>query len=179
MENKNSISIIPEHIQSKIYIIRGEKVMLDRDLAQLYGVKTMRLNEQVRRNIKRFPTDFMFQLNEDEFQNWISQIAISKKEKMGLRKKPLAFTEQGIAMLSGILHSDQAVTVNIQIMRVFTKLRKMLIDHEELRKRIEILEESYKSMGQNVYSVFKAFKEIKRMLNPRSSKTKIGFTINK
>jgi hypothetical protein len=121
----------------------------------------------------------MFQLNEDEFQNWISQIAISKKEKMGLRKKPLAFTEQGIAMLSGILHSDQAVTVNIQIMRVFTKLRKMLIDHEELRKRIEILEESYKSMGQNVYSVFKAFKEIKRMLNPRSSKTKIGFTINK
>lgn len=176
MKNKQNTLIIPEHIQSKIYLIRGKKVMLDRDLAILYGVQTMRLNQAVKRNIERFPDDFMFQLTKEETENWISQIVISNKEKMGIRKMPLVFTEQGTAMLSGVLHSVRAVTVNIQIMRVFTRLRDMLMNHEDLRKRIEILEKKYQEVGQDVNSVFKAFEEIKKLLEPPTKENKkLGF----
>ncbi len=117
-------------IQNKIYEIRGQKVMLDFDLAELYGVKTSRLNEQVKRNIERFPEDFMFQLTKGELEIirndiWISQIATSNFAKMGLRKAPYAFTENGVAMLSSVLRSPLAIQVNIGIMRAFTELRKL------------------------------------------------------
>ena len=105
-------------IEKMIYEIRGRQVMLDRDLAMLYGVETRRLNEQVRRNIERFPEDFMFQLNQNELNNWISQFATSNSIVMGMRKHPYAFTENGVAMLSGILRSPTAIKVNIQIMRI-------------------------------------------------------------
>jgi hypothetical protein len=117
MRKDELILIIPlERIEKMIYIIRDQKVMLDRDLAALYGVPTKRLNEQIRRNMDHFPEDFMFQLSKFEFENWKSQFATSNTNiKMGLRKQPYVFTEQGVAMLSSVLHSPQAVTVNIEI----------------------------------------------------------------
>ena len=115
-----------EEIRSKIHIIRGKQVMLDFDLANLYGVETRVLNQAVRRNIERFPEDFMFQLTDEELKNWKSQIVISNSIKMGLRKLPYAFTEQGVAMLSGVLRSPIAIEVNIRIMRTFVAVRQYL-----------------------------------------------------
>jgi hypothetical protein len=114
-------------IQSKIYEIRGFKIMLDRDLAGMYGVETRRLNEQVKRNLKRFPDDFMFQLSEQEFQDWKSQFAISNSIKMGMRKRPYAFTELGVAMLSSVLNSDTAIEINMSIMRAFIAIRQFVL----------------------------------------------------
>src|SRR6266567_7578225 len=114
----NSIIVTDETIISKIYLVRGQKVMMDRDLAELYGVETKQLKRQVKRNIDRFPDDFMFELNDDEFQNWRSQIGTSNSnegDKMGLRYAPFVFTEQGVAMLSSVLNSERAIKVNIQI----------------------------------------------------------------
>ncbi|MBQ6064544.1 MAG: ORF6N domain-containing protein [Prevotella sp.] len=113
-------------IQSMIYEIRGERVMLDRDIATLYNVETKVLNQAVKRNIKRFPEDFMFQLSKSEFQTWKSQIVTSNSDKMGLRRPPYAFTEQGVAMLSGILNSDVAIDINIKIIRAFVALRRIV-----------------------------------------------------
>ena len=107
---------------SKIYLIRGQKVMLDRDLAELYDVDTRRLKEAVRRNIDRFPSDFMFEMTSEELENWRSQFATSNSEKMGLRRPPFCFTEQGVAMLSSVLRSRRAVEVNIEIMRAFVQI---------------------------------------------------------
>jgi len=166
--------ILPsEMIENKIFLIRGKKVMLDRDLASLYKTTTTRVNEQVRRNIKRFPSDFMFQLTRKELTDWISQIAISNKERMGIRKRPLAFTEQGVAMLSTVLNSEVAIQVNIQIMRAFTKLREMISTHKELRVKIEELERKYRTHDEKFDIVFEA---IKRLLEtPEKSKRRIGF----
>ena len=124
-----------EFITSKIYLIRDKKVMLDEDLAELYDVETKRLNEQIKRNIARFPEDFMFQLSQKELDDLKSQIATSSWG--GRRKLPYAFTEQGVAMLSGVLHSSRAIIVNIHIMRVFTRMREMLASHEEILKKLE------------------------------------------
>ena len=121
-----------EDIAQRIYFIRGVKVMLDRDLAALYEVETKRLKERVCRNIDQFPKDFMFELSKNELQDWRTQIATSKGDKMGLRYPPMAFTEQGVAMLSGILNSKRAIQVNVQIMRVSVKLRRSVLDNEEL-----------------------------------------------
>lgn len=140
-----------ELISSKIYFIRGVKVMLDRDLAELYEVETRTLNQAVRRNIKRFPDDFMFQLNKAEFENLKSQIVTSSWG--GIRKMPLAFTEQGVAMLSGILNSDRAIQVNIQIMRTFTKIRHMIAGHEELQKAVDELRKQTDERFEVVFSV--------------------------
>jgi len=126
-------------IQEKIYEIRGQKVMLDRDLAELYGVETKVLNQAVKRNIRRFPDDFMFQLSKDEFTFWKSQIVTSKADKKGLRRNPYAFTEQGVAMLSGVLNSDAAIDVNIKIMRAFVAIRR-LTSLPYTVNRIEIIE---------------------------------------
>jgi len=126
-------------IAGKIHLIRGIKMMLDADLAGLYGVETKVLKQAVRRNIKRFPSDFMFELTKDEFQNLRSQIVTSSWG--GARYIPMAFTEQGVAMLSSVLKSDRAIEVNIQIMRVFTKLRQMVLDNKELRKELEELKQ--------------------------------------
>ncbi len=182
-------SNILQSLEQKIYLIRGKRVMLDRDLAELYGVETKVLNQAVRRNIARFPEDFMFQLNEVEEQslrsqivtsnsrhpvdtsNLKSQFASSSSGRGGLRYRTYAFTEQGVAMLSSVLRSKQAIQVNIQIMRTFTKIREMLATNSELRKKIESLESKY---DQQFVVVFKA---IKQLISPdvESSKKKIGF----
>ena len=125
-----------EAIAGKIHLIRGMKIMLDRDLAELYGVETKVLKQAVKRNIKRFPSGFMFELTKEELKNWRSQFVTSNSVKMGLRYLPMAFTEQGVAMLSGVLNSDRAIAVNIQIMRTFTKLRHMIFDNEDLKREL-------------------------------------------
>jgi hypothetical protein len=128
-------------IERRIYVIRGQKVMLDSDLADLYQVETRGLNQAVRRNPGRFPEDFMFQLTEEELENWRSQIVISNPgATMGLRRPPYAFTELGVAMLSSVLNSDRAVKMNILIMRAFVRLREVLATHEELARKVEKLE---------------------------------------
>jgi len=167
---KSQSLILQETILNKILFIRGKKVLLDRDLANLYGVKTSRLNEQVKRNIKRFPNDFMFQLTKIELQNWISQFATSKKEIMGLRKPPFAFTEQGVAMLSSVLNSNKAIEVNIQIMRTFIKLKEMLSTHRDLKRKIEEMEKKYD------YQFKEVFQAIKYLISEKQKpKTQIGF----
>jgi len=132
------ITIPDETITSKIFLIRDQKVMVDRDLAELYGVETKYLKRQVRRNTDRFPEDFMFELTKEEFTNWRSQIVTSNSsDKMGLRYAPYVFTEQGVAMLSSVLNSPKAIAVNIKIIRVFTKLREMLFNNKDLLLRME------------------------------------------
>lgn len=164
-------SIIPQQIiESKILFIRGKKVMLDRDLAILYGVETRILNQAVKRNIKRFPEDFMFQLTKEEMEDWKSQFVISNKDRMGLRKKPYAFTENGVAMLSSVLNSERAITVNIQIMRTFTKIREMLVSNTKLARKIEALEKKYDTQFK---VVFDAIRQL--MSPPETKRKKIGF----
>jgi phage regulator Rha-like protein len=158
-------------ILSKIYYIRGHKVMLDRDLAELYKVETAQLKRQVRRNIDRFPDDFMFELTAVEFENLRCQIDTSSWG--GTRYVPMAFTEQGVAMLSSVLNSERAIQVNIQIMRAFTKLRKMISSHEDLRRKIEAMEKKY---DEQFRIVFEAIKELLR--TEAHPKKKIGFKDN-
>jgi hypothetical protein len=162
-------ALIPaEVIERKIYLIRGQKVMLDSDLAELYGVTTKRLNEQVRRNLKRFPSDFMFQLSNEEAESLRSQFATSKRG--GRRYLPYAFTEQGVAMLSSVLNSRRAIEVNIQIMRAFVKLREMIASNKELAKRLDELESKY---DEQFKVVFDAIRELMAPVDPK--KRKIGF----
>ena len=151
-------SAIPaETIASRIYFVRGQKVMLDRDLAELYGVQTKVLKQAVRRNINRFPFDFMFELTKEELEDWRSQFVTSKSDKMGLRYTPMAFTEQGVAMLSSVLNSDRAFQVNIQIMRIFSQLGRMLETHKDLKRKIEEMEKKY---DENFQVVFEALKQL-------------------
>jgi len=151
----NQTEIFLENIDSKIYLIRSEKVMLDYDLASLYEVPTMRLNEQVRRNAKRFPSDFMFPLSDHEFGLLISQIAISKKGRGGRRTPPLAFTEQGVAMLSAVLKSDRAIDVNIAIMRAFVRMREVLNSSVQFEKQIAALEAKYDHRFKVVFTAIR------------------------
>ena len=131
---------VENKVESLIRVIRGQQVMLDRDLAELYGVETRRLNEQVKRNIERFPEDFMFQLTKEEFENWKSQFATSNSIVMGARKRPYAFTEQGVAMLSGVLKSPTAVEANIRIMRAFVSMRHFMVNNAAIFQRLETIE---------------------------------------
>ena len=161
-----------ERIASKIYLIRETKVMLDRDLADLYGVETRRLKEQVRRNIERFPEDFMFELTQEELKNWRSQFATSNEDMMGLRIKPFVFTEHGILMLSSVLKSERAVQVNIQIMRTFAKLRQAVLDHGNLRKDLD----EFKLITEERFRI--VFETLDQILIVESRpKKKIGYTV--
>lgn len=166
-------SVIPvKVIESKIYYIRKRKIMLDRDLAELYGVETKYLKQQVNRNIERFPDDFMFQLNKKEFNNLRSQIATSSWG--GARYLPYAFTELGVAMLSSVLRSEQAIKVNIQIMRAFTRLREMVITHKDLKRKIEEMEKKYDIQFKIVFDA------IRKLLSPpqiQKPKKPIGFNL--
>ena len=148
-----SDELVPsEYIRSRIYFVRGQKVMLDRDLSALYGVETGALNQAVKRNIEKFPEDFMFQLTKEEVENWISQIVISNSINMGLRKQPYAFTEQGVAQLSGVLNSKKAIEINIQIIREFVAMRRYLMDKNELEKAfVERFEKSFKDALAEFY----------------------------
>ena len=151
-----SLAIPAERIEQRILLIRKKKVILDRDLAVLYGVPTKTLNQAVKRNLERFPSDFMFQLSSAEFKNWKSQFVTSNSStKMSLRKRPYAFTEQGIAMLSSVLRSQQAIHVNIAIMRTFVKLRELLTSHRKLARRIEELEKKYDGKFQLVFDAIR------------------------
>jgi ORF6N domain len=166
-----ALAVPGERIERSILFVRGQKVMLDRDLAQLYGVETRVLNQAVRRNIRRFPSDFMFQMNPEEFSKWKSQIVMSNKERMGLRRRPLVFTEQGVAMLSSVLGSDRAIDVNIAIMRAFVRLREMMTTHKELAQKIGELEKKYDAQFRAVFDA------IRELLQPAAipSKRRIGF----
>ena len=169
---QKSMSLIPqESIEGKILLIRGKKVMLDRDLAILYGVETSYLKRQVKRNIERFPEDFMFQLSKEELENWRCQFVTSNStDKMGLRYPPYAFTEQGVAMLSGVLNSPRAIQANIQIMRTFTKFREMILTHKDLQRKIESMEGKYDHQFKIVFDAIKKLIE-----PPEKPKGKIGF----
>ncbi|MBF4515301.1 ORF6N domain-containing protein [Flavobacterium sp. ANB] len=168
-----------EAISTKIYFIRGQKVMLDRDLAILYGIETKRLKEQVKRNRIRFPEDFMFELTKIEFENWRSQIATSNSEKMGLRYVPMAFTEHGVLMLSSVLNSDKAIQTNIQIMRIFTKVRQMLLDTTEIKVDIQHPEASgqkkLENHDKNIELVFSYLDELTEKKENEVERVKIGY----
>jgi hypothetical protein len=190
LNTKNKLITIPsERVFSKIFLIRGKKVMMDKDLAELYGVETKSLNRAVKRNLERFPEDFMFQLNKQEAEVWKSQIDIpnlksqiatsSSRYQIGTLKSrrgqhikylPYVFTEQGVAMLSSVLHSKRAIQVNIQIMRTFTKIREMLSTHKELREKIEKLERKY---DQKFRVVFEAIGML--LKEDEKPKNKMGF----
>lgn len=144
-----------EVIENKIYVVRRRKVMLDRDLAGLYGVDVKVLNQAVKRNKERFPSDFVFKLSIQEFENWKSQIVTSNADRMGLRKMPSVFTEQGVAMLSGVLHSKRAITVHVQIIRTFTKLREMLAESDHLQRRLEVMEKQYDEQFKIVFDALR------------------------
>ena len=159
IKNKSKIVVPVEIIQSKIYLIRGRKVMFDRDLAELYGVPTGHLNRAVKRNLERFPNDFMFQITTQEFNSSRCQIGILKRGK-NIKYLPFVFTEQGVAMLSSVLNSKMAIQVNIQIMRVFVKIKKLMLTHRTLARKIEELEKKFKDHDVKIFLVFKAIKEL-------------------
>ncbi|MGZ4056531.1 MAG: ORF6N domain-containing protein [Bacteroidia bacterium] len=173
------IGIADDVIINKIFYIRGQKVMLDSDLAGLYGVETKRLKESVKRNILRFPDDFMFELIQSETEILRSQFATSRSEHGGTRYLPMVFTEQGVAMLSSVLNSNKAININIQIIRVFTRVRQMLLDNTEVRFAIEKLEKKTDNNTKNIELVFQYFDElVEKKENPLPRK-KVGFKIPK
>jgi len=178
-------SVIPvERIERSILLIRGHKVMLDADLAKLYGVETKALNRAVKRNLNRFPEDFMFQVTAEEFENLKchigtsnlkSQFAISGSGWGGRRHPPYAFTEQGVAMLSSVLRSKRAVQVNIEIMRAFVRLRRILSSNKELARKLEGLERKIGAHDQQIQAVFQAIRRL--MAPPEPKKRKMGFLV--
>jgi len=175
-----NIAIPEELIINQIYVIRGHKVMLDRDLATLYGVETKRLKEAVKRNIERFPEDFMFELTKVEFEIWRSQFATSKSsDKKGLRYAPFVFTEQGVAMLSSILNSTKAIQVNIQIIRTFTRLRQALSDNTDLRLTIEDLKKKTDNNTKSIELVFQYLDELLEKKENPQVRNPIGYKIPK
>lgn len=164
-----------ELIEKKIYRLRNHNVMLDRDLAKLYGVKAIRLREQVKRNPKRFPEDFMFQLNKRETSFMVSHFAIPSKKHLG-GFRPYVFTEQGVAMLSTVLNSDRAIEVNIIIMRTFVRIRRMLSSHTALSNKLKELEQKYEKHDEEIQAIFTAIRKL--MATPYSfpkPKRQIGF----
>ncbi len=169
MRNQNSVEIIA----TRIFEVKGKKIMIDRDLAFLYGVPTKRLNEQVKRNIRRFPEDFMFQLTKDEKERLVANCDHLKALTFSYRL-PYAFTEQGVAMLSSVLNSERAIQVNIMIMRAFTKLKELLLTHKDLAIKLEALEKKYAEHDEKIQAIFSA---IKQLLEPplQEPKRRIGF----
>ena len=178
MDENNEIVVTDEVILRRIYTVRGYKVMIDRDLAVLYQVGTKVLNQAVRRNLRRFPDDFMFQLNQQELTNWKSQFVTSKIEKMGLRKRPLAFTEHGIAMLSSVLNSDLAIQMNIRIIRIFSRVRIMIDTHKEILHRLLDLEKNDADQEIKIMLILdylKSVEEQKQQEESQKNRKRIGF----
>lgn len=191
MSKKNIAQAIPlddEILVSKIYIIRNQKVMLDRDLANLYGVETRTLKQAVRRNIDRFPEDFMFELTNDEVENMVSQFVIPDKKLFG-GALPFAFTEQGVAMLSSVLNSKLAIQINIQIMRIFTRMRQLLADNAEvkleiaeIRYSLEQMAKKQKGHDQNIELLFEyidRLQEKEDKSSPTKIKSIVGFEVGR
>jgi hypothetical protein len=169
--------IIPlERIEKAIFIVRGQKVIFDQELAELYGVQTKALKQAVKRNLDRFPEDFMFELTDSEFRNLRSQIVTSSSEQWGgPRYRPMAFTEQGVAMLSSVLRSKRAVQVNIEIMRAFVRLRDLLSTHKELARRLGDLEAHIADHDDQIQAIFEAIRQL--MVPPEKERKKIGFEV--
>jgi phage regulator Rha-like protein len=158
----NGIMIPDELIMNKIYLIRGMKVMLDMDLAELYGIETKHLKRGVRRNITRFPSDFMFELSETELLNWRRQFGTSNREKMGLRIPPFAFTEHGVLMLASVLNSERAVQVNIRIVRIFTKMREILYANKNIIQKMKEIEQKIAGHDDNILLIFEYLKQLEQ-----------------
>ena len=159
-----------ENIHQRILTIRGVRVMQDADLAELYDIQTKAFNQAIQRNMDRFPEDFMFQLTEEEFSGLRSQFVTSKKGRGGRRYLPYVFTEQGVAMLSGVLNSHRAVQVNIAIMRAFVRMRETMASHRELSKRLNALEKTYDALYRVVFDAIRALME-----PPKTPRRRIGF----
>jgi phage regulator Rha-like protein len=171
-EVKNEVVVSDEIVISKIYYIRDSKVMLDRDLAELYGVQPKRLREQVKRNIDRFPEKFMFQLTEEEVDSMVSQIAIPSKQHLG-GHLPYAFTEHGVLMLANVLRSKTAMRVSVRIIEIFVKMREMLSTHADILLKLEQLERKVDGHDENIQVIF-AY--LKKLLNPpQEPRPRIGF----
>ena len=181
MAKTNLVRIPYERVVGKIYLLRNQKVMLDRDLSVLYGIETKRLKEAVKRNKARFPADFMIEMKAAEFKNWRSQFATSNSEKMGLRYAPYCFTEQGVAMLSSVLNTERAILVNVEIIRAFTRVRNVLAENASLRRSIEKLEHKSANHSQNIELVFSYIEELRDKINWRKiktlAKTKVGYKL--
>ena len=165
------VMVSEENILEKIYLIRGQKVMLDRDLAEMYGVEVRVLTQAVKRNSTRFPEDFMFQINRDEFQNLKSQIVISSWG--GSRTLPYVFTEQGVAMLSSVLNSETAIQVNIQIIRLFTKMKQLILDIKDLWMKIEKIEQHLMKNDDEIKTIFAYLKNL--LIQENKPRSPIGF----
>lgn len=171
-----------ETIMNKIYLVRGQKVMMDRDLAELYGVETRTLKQQVKRNISRFPLDFMFELTKDELEEWRNQFGSSNRELMGLRIPPFAFTEHGVLMLASVLNSERAVQVNIQIVRIFTRMREMLLTHKDILISLEKMQRTLSSHDDKIMLLFeyiKQFEKLKQEELDQKKRPRIGFKPSK
>lgn len=173
----NKAPIVPdEKVISKIFTLRDKRIMLDRDLAELYGVKSIRLREQVKRNIRRFPSNFMFQLSEDEVSLMVSQNAIPSKQQLG-GFLPYAFTEHGILMLANVLRSEKAIQMSIRIIEIFVKLREMALTHKDTLLKLEVLEKEVTANKQDINVIFTY---LKQLLNPRQEpRRRIGYRIQK
>lgn len=166
--------VAEQKILNRIYVVRGEKVMLDRDLAEMYGVDTKVFNQSVKRNLERFPKDFMFALSEKEWKNLRSQFVTSSWG--GVRYKPNVFTEQGVAMLSSILNSKTAIEVNIRIIRVFTRLREYALTHKEILLQLAKLEKEVKGNNKDIENIFMVLKElVEKQSKPAATRQRIGF----
>lgn len=176
-KTENTLMLADEAVLHKIYLLRGQKVMLDRDLASLYGVTTGNLNKAVHRNLKRFPSDFMFRLNEEEFKNLIFQLGTSSWG--GTRKLPYVFTEQGVAMLSGVLTSERAIATHIQIMRIFTRIRQTMDDKSSIRLELEEIKKIINQHDKNIELVFKYLDEFATKENNTAPRAPIGYKLTK
>lgn len=173
MAKANKALMIPDElVMNKIYLIRGQKVMLDRDLAELYDIKSIRLREQVKRNISRFPENFMFQLNEKEVNAMVSQNAIPSRKHLG-GYLPYAFTEHGVLMLANVLRSERAIQVSIRIIEIFVKIREMLFTHKDILQQLEKMEKKLTGHDEDIALIFEY---LKKLLNPpQTPRNKVGF----
>ena len=174
---EQSVTVEDELVMSKIFIIRNQKVMLDKDLAELYGVETKQLKRQVKRNVERFPDDFMIELTEIEFENLRSQFGTSSWG--GSRYLPLAFTEHGVLMLSSVLNSSKAIQINIRIMRIFNRIRKMVTDNTELHLAMEKLTKKTENNTKNIEVVFQYIDELIDKKETKKPRVQIGYKIPK
>lgn len=167
------ISITEALIENKIFIFRGQKVMIDFDLAEMYCVETKALKQAVKRNMDKFPEDFMFEMSDKEFSDWRSQFVTSNSLKMGLRYKPFCFTEHGVLMLSSVLRSERAVQVNIQIMRVYSKMKELLLMNKDILLKLEKLEKNSDSHDKEIKLIFDAIRKL--IASPVQRTERIGF----
>ncbi|MFN8208391.1 MAG: ORF6N domain-containing protein [Bacteroidales bacterium] len=173
-----SIALPDEVVMQRIYLVRNVKVMLDRDLANLYGVETKVLKQSVKRNISRFPGDFMFEMSKSEFESWRNEFVTTADDKQGLRYAPFCFTEQGVAMLSSILKSERAIQVNIQIIRIFTKMRQLLSTQKDILVKLEQLERKDLEQDDKIMIIFEYLKQLEKAKQEeleQRNRPRIGF----